>query len=33
MVILKLNNKSYKHMDIIYTYDMYILYVNVINVL
>ena len=26
MVLLKLNNKTYKHLDIIYMYDIYILY-------
>ena len=30
MVLLKLNNKTYKHVDIIYTYDMYILYIYVL---
>ena len=33
MVLLKLNNKIFKHMDITYTYDMYILYINVMQVL
>ena len=27
MVLLKLNNKTYKHLDIIYMYDLYILYI------
>ena len=30
MVLLKWNNKTWKHMDIIYTYVMYILYINVV---
>ena len=30
MGLLKLNNKTYKHLDIIYTYDIYILYIDVL---
>ena len=30
MILLKLNNKTYKHFDIIYTYDIYILYIYVL---